>query len=65
MPVEVLESQCLENARKALSLFVPVFAGKSLDGWSASEKREKQILKASKTKKKNLDSLQAGGGKLW
>lgn len=51
VPVEVLESHCLENATKPVfffSLCVPVFAGKSLDGWQESEKREKQILKAGK-----------------
>lgn len=47
------------------SLSVPVFASKSLNGWHESEKREKQILKARKKKKKVLTvcELIFGGGK--
>lgn len=52
MPVEVLESHCLENARKVVFFFSPsvlVFAGKCLDGKGKGGAREKA----------NLDSLLA------
>lgn len=43
------------------ALFVPVFAGKSLDDWCA--KCRKANLESKQARQENLNSLQAGGGK--